>query len=98
REAKNAQKNAERAAMRAHFRRKYQLTQDSSHLQAVGSKMVLPHDLAKMVRSDGQAKDESSTLLSAFQNMSFDMGLISGNKQKKTHTSSSDYAEQCKVM
>lgn len=101
REARNAQKNAERAAMRAHFRRKYQLSQnakDSSRLQAVGSKVVLPHNLAKMVRSDGQAKDESSTLLSAFQNLSFDMGLISGSKQNNTHTRSSDYAGQCKVM
>lgn len=32
REAMNAQKNAERAAMRAHFRRKYQLTKVSTHL------------------------------------------------------------------
>lgn len=31
REAMNAQKNAERAAMRAHFRRKYQLTKVNTH-------------------------------------------------------------------
>ncbi|KAL7887084.1 hypothetical protein AOLI_G00048050 [Acnodon oligacanthus] len=99
REAMNAQKNAERAAMRAHFRRKYQLSQnakDSSHLQAVGGKVALPPELAKMVRSDGQ-KDESSTLLSAFQSLSFDMGLISGSKQN-THGGTSDRAGQCKVM
>ncbi|KAI4896888.1 hypothetical protein NFI96_031587 [Prochilodus magdalenae] len=51
REAMNARKNAERASMRAHFRRKYQLSQnakDSSHLQAVGGKVVLPRELAKM--------------------------------------------------
>ncbi|KAL6488941.1 hypothetical protein MHYP_G00026820 [Metynnis hypsauchen] len=100
REAMNTQKNAERAAMRAHFRRKYQLSQnakDSSHLQAVGGKVALPPELAKMVRSDGQTKDESSTLLSAFQSLSFDMGLISGSKQN-THGGTSDRAGQCKVM
>ncbi|XP_072535276.1 cytochrome P450 11C1 [Salminus brasiliensis] len=100
REAMNAQKNAERAAMRAHFRRKYQLStnaKDTSHLQAVGSKVALPRDLAKMVRSDGQAKEESSTMLSAFQNLSFDMGLFSGSKQN-THTRTSNHAGQCKVI
>ncbi|XP_066538399.1 complexin-3-like [Hoplias malabaricus] len=101
RDAMNAQKNAERAAMRAHFRRKYQLApnaKDTSHLQTVGGKVALPRELAKMVRADREPKDEGSTLLSAFQNLSLDMGLIHSNKKNSTSCTSSDQSGQCNVM
>ncbi|XP_055084186.1 complexin-3-like [Periophthalmus magnuspinnatus] len=73
REAMNAQKNAERAAMRAHFRRKYQLSedpQDRYHLRSVGGKVALPRELSKIICPEAQTKDERFDLLSAFQGLS----------------------------
>ncbi|XP_051721963.1 complexin-3-like [Ctenopharyngodon idella] len=99
REAMNAQKNAERAAMRVHFRRKYQLTKnakDADHLRAVGRKVSLPRELAKMVRPDGADKDDSFSLLRAFQGLSFSPAIFTGSKPTKTPTAAD--AEPCRVM
>ncbi|KAK3551826.1 hypothetical protein QTP70_029008 [Hemibagrus guttatus] len=73
REARNMEKNTARAAMRAHFRRKYQLptnAEDSSRVQATGRTVVIPSHLKKVVQSKTPEKD-SSGLLSVFQNLSF---------------------------
>ncbi|XP_028837681.1 complexin-3-like [Denticeps clupeoides] len=99
REAMNAQKNAERAAMRTHFRRKYQLSKsstDASRLRAVGGKVALPRDLAAMVRPEAPPSDEGYSLLKAFQGLSFNMGVLSGTKQTKTPTPAPD--GECKIM
>ncbi|KAK2903714.1 hypothetical protein QQF64_009087 [Cirrhinus molitorella] len=99
REAMNAQKNAERAAMRAHFRRKYQLTKnakDAEQLRAAGGKVCLPRDLAKMVGPEAPAKDDSFSLISAFQSLGLGAGIFSG-KQGKTQTSRPE-TEPCRVM
>ncbi|XP_073702972.1 cytochrome P450 11C1 [Garra rufa] len=97
REEMNAQKNAERAAMRAHFRRKYQLNKnakDAEQLRAAGGKVCLPRDLAKMVGPEAPAKDDSFSLLSAFQSLS--AGIFTG-KQSKTPTSRAK-TEPCRVI
>ncbi|XP_016112549.1 complexin-3-like [Sinocyclocheilus grahami] len=99
REAMNAQKNAERAAIRAHFRRKYQLAKnakDAEQLRAVGGRVCLPRDLAKMVGPEAPAKDDSFGLLRAFQSLSLSAGIFTG-KQSQTPASRTD-TEPCRVM
>ncbi|XP_067305586.1 complexin-3-like [Pseudorasbora parva] len=95
REAMNAQKNAERAAMRMHFRRKYQLTKDakdSAQLRAAGRKVCLPRGLAEMVRPKAAERDDSFSLSQAFQRLSF-----SSNTHSHT-TAAGAGAEPCRVM
>ncbi|KAK7146664.1 hypothetical protein R3I94_009486 [Phoxinus phoxinus] len=85
REAMHAQKNAERAAMRLHFRSKYQLTknaEDRKRVRAAGGKVCLPRDLGKMVRPDADDGDDSFSVIRAFL-----------RKHTRTHT-----AEPCRVM
>ncbi|XP_026140908.1 complexin-3-like [Carassius auratus] len=99
REAMNAQKNAERAAMRAHFRRKYQLTKnakDAEQLRAAGGKVCLPRDLAKMVRGEAPAKDDSFCLRSAFQSLSLSTGIFTGRPRQTP--SSANQTQPCRVM
>ncbi|XP_041708792.2 complexin-3-like [Coregonus clupeaformis] len=100
REALNAQKHAERAAMRDHFRNKYQLSKsskDTSHLSAVREKVALPRQLTKLIRPETPTKDDGYSLLSAFQGLSFNMGML-GGKQSKSPTPMSVNGEACKVM
>ncbi|XP_077576633.1 complexin-3-like [Stigmatopora nigra] len=96
REAAYAQKNAERAAMRAHFRSKYQLAEnskDSNHLRCAGGKVSLPRELSKLVHPDNKMKDNSFTLLDAFQ------GLRLGSKNDKyTTTIPPQGGHVCQIM
>ncbi|KAJ8354863.1 hypothetical protein SKAU_G00224300 [Synaphobranchus kaupii] len=97
REARNAQKNAERAAMRAHFRRKYQLSKnpkDANQLKAVGGKVALPRELAAIVRPETSSKNEAYSLFGTFQGINLNLGMLTGNAQKRTPAN----GEQCKVM
>ncbi|CAL8290518.1 unnamed protein product [Merluccius merluccius] len=101
REALNAQKNAERAAMRAHFRRKYQLTKsskDTNHLRPFGGKISLPRELAKIVHSDNKGKDDGFNLLKSFQGLSFNMGGVTGAGRSKIHTPQTANGDACQVM
>ncbi|KAM9309996.1 uncharacterized protein KZ484_025932 [Pholidichthys leucotaenia] len=89
REAMNTQKKAERAAMRAHFRKKYQLPEnrkDLKHLKSVGDKVSLPHDLSKIIHPETKTKDDGFNLLSAFQGLSFSTAVFTGRKHSKTPT------------
>ncbi|XP_059196110.1 complexin-3-like [Centropristis striata] len=98
REAMNAQKNAERAAMRAHFRSKYQLSEspkDTSHLRSVGGKVSLPRELSKLIHPESKAKDDGFNLLSAFQGLSFNTPALTGRKHSRTSTPT---AASCNVM
>ncbi|XP_042163918.1 complexin-3-like isoform X2 [Oncorhynchus tshawytscha] len=100
REALNAQKHAERAAMRDHFRKKYQLSKsskDTSHLSAAQGKVALPRQLAKLIGPEIPAKDDGYSLLSTFQGLNFNMGML-GGKQTKSSTPMSVNGEACKVM
>ncbi|XP_056126239.1 complexin-4-like [Rhinichthys klamathensis goyatoka] len=90
REAMSAQRNAERAAMRLHFRSKYQLTknaEDRERVRVAGGKVCLPRDLAKMVRPDTDDGDDSFSVIRAFQRL-----------RSSTHTHTPAHAEPCRVM
>ncbi|KAM6995218.1 complexin-3-like [Tautogolabrus adspersus] len=101
REEMNAQKNAERAAMRAHFRRKYQLSKDSkdtNHLRSVGGKVSLSHELSKIIHPETKTKDNSFNLLNAFQGLSLGKVSLTGRKHSKTSTPTPAVGDTCKVM
>ncbi|XP_034554333.1 complexin-3-like [Notolabrus celidotus] len=101
REATNAQKNAERAAMRAHFRRKYQLSEDSNdtnHLRSVGGKVSLPHELSKIIHPETKSKDNGFNLMKAFQGLSLGTVTLTGRKHSKTSTPIPAAGHICKVM
>ncbi|TNN80987.1 Complexin-3 [Liparis tanakae] len=94
----NAQKNAERAAVRAHFRRKYHLSEspkDTHHLKSVGGKVSLPRKLSKIIHPETKSKDDGFNLLSAFQGLSFGTGELKGRRRSRTSTPAS---AACKVM
>ncbi|XP_029307362.1 complexin-3-like [Cottoperca gobio] len=98
REAMNAQKNAERAAMRAQFRRKYHLTEspkDTNHLRAVRGKVSLPHKLSKIIHPETKTKDDGFKLLNAFQGLSFGPAALTGRKHSEMSTPT---PATCKVM
>ncbi|XP_054478459.1 complexin-3-like [Anoplopoma fimbria] len=98
REALNAQKNAERASMRSHFRKKYHLSEspkDKNHLRSVGGKVSLPHKLSKIIHPKTKTKDDDFNLLSAFQGLSFGTTELKGRKHSKTSTAA---PATCKVM
>lgn len=73
-----------------------QNAKDADHLRAVGRKVPLPRELAKMVRPDGADKDDGFSLLRAFQGLSFSPPIFTGSKQTKTPTAAG--AEPCRVM
>lgn len=73
-----------------------QNAKDADHLRAVGRKVSLPRELAKMVRPDGADKDDSFSLLRAFQGLSFSPAIFTGSKPTKTPTAAD--AEPCRVM
>ncbi|KAA8591667.1 hypothetical protein FQN60_017041 [Etheostoma spectabile] len=89
REAMNTQKNAERAAMRAHFRSKYKLSEspkDTNHLRSVGGKVSLPYELSKIIHPETKTKDDGFNLLSAFQGLSFGTVTLTGRTHRKAST------------
>ncbi|XP_074539019.1 complexin-3-like [Halichoeres trimaculatus] len=101
REAMNAQKNAERAAMRAHFRRKYQLSEDSNdtnHLRSVGGKVSLPHELSRIIHPETKTKDNSFNILRAFQGLNLGTPMLTGRKPSKTSAPMPANEDTCKVM
>ncbi|KAM7420906.1 hypothetical protein PAMA_015217 [Pampus argenteus] len=101
REARNAQKNAERATMRAHFRRKYRLSEnsnDTNHRRSVGRKVSLPHELSKIIHPETKTKDNSFNLLQAFQGLNFGTATLKGRKYSKAITPSPANGHSCKVM
>ncbi|KAF3691990.1 Complexin-3 Precursor [Channa argus] len=101
REAMNAKKNAERAAMRAHFRRKYQLSEnpkDTNHVRSVGGKVTLPQELSKITHPETKSKDDGFNLLSAFQGLSFSTAVLTGRTRNKAPTPTLTNGVSCKVM
>ncbi|KAM4735562.1 uncharacterized protein FYW61_006017 [Anableps anableps] len=101
REAMNTQKNAQRAAMRAHFRRKYRLyesPEDTNHLRSVGGKVSLPPELSKMIHPETKTKDDSFNLLRAFQGLSISSVVFTGGKHSRTPTPTPPHGNSCRVM
>ncbi|CAF97876.1 unnamed protein product [Tetraodon nigroviridis] len=100
REAANARKNAQRAAMRAHFRRKYQLSEnpkDAGRLRTAGGKLSLPRELSKIIHPETKPKDASFGLLRAFQGLSVGTATLAGTHRGRTPTPAGE-GEACKVM
>ncbi|XP_048366588.1 complexin-3-like [Sphaerodactylus townsendi] len=74
RDAVFVQKKAERAAMRAHLREKYQLPRsrkDKKQVEAAGQKVTLPQDLLAIVKS--KAPSEAGSLFPSLDFSSFRM-------------------------
>ncbi|MBN3272568.1 CPLX3 protein, partial [Polyodon spathula] len=92
RDARYEKRNGERAAMRTHFRHKYQLTQnakDDNHLNAVGGKVVLPRELAAVVRSEvPTAQERGFSLFGSFQGLDL----------RALRESAQNSSQQCRVV
>ncbi|XP_007537032.1 complexin-3 [Erinaceus europaeus] len=66
REAHLAQRKAERATLRTHFRDKYRLPKnriDEGQIQVVGGAVALPWELAKMIEEDTEEEEEKASVL-----------------------------------
>ncbi|XP_048828376.1 complexin-3-like [Brienomyrus brachyistius] len=100
REVNFAQKKAERAAVRTHFRDKYRLTQNDLDVAQIqeGGEVQLPTDLAKMIAEDNREEEHKQSIigqLSNIQNMDLD------ELKDKAQASIEDLkqcAEKCSVM
>ncbi|TNN28279.1 Complexin-3 [Liparis tanakae] len=72
REANFAQKKAERATVRSHFRDKYRLPKnetDETQIQQAGDDVVLPTELAKMIAEDNQEESHKQSVLGQLSNI-----------------------------
>ncbi|XP_060778985.1 complexin-3b [Neoarius graeffei] len=101
RDASFAQKKAERATVRTHFREKYKLPKnevDETQIQAATQDVELPTELAKMIAEDNQEeKDKLSVLgqLSNIQNVDIDHLK---DKAQATLEELKNSAEKCSLM
>ncbi|XP_062405225.1 complexin-3b [Sardina pilchardus] len=101
READVAQKKAERATVRTHFRDKYRLPKnelDAEQIQAARDDVDLPEELAKMIAEDNQEEQHKSSVLgqlSSIQNV--DMDHLK-NKAQATLEDLKNNAEKCALM
>uniref|UniRef100_A0A8D2QJ31 Complexin 3 n=1 Tax=Zonotrichia albicollis TaxID=44394 RepID=A0A8D2QJ31_ZONAL len=66
RDAQFAQRKAERATVRSHFRDKYRLPKnetDDNQIQLVGGDVELPKELAKMIEQDNEEEEEKNSVI-----------------------------------
>nr|XP_009940306.1 PREDICTED: complexin-3 [Opisthocomus hoazin] len=66
RDAQFAQRKAERATFRSHFRDKYRLPKnetDDNQIQLVGGDVELPKELAKMIEQDNEEEEEKNSVI-----------------------------------
>ncbi|XP_012669810.1 complexin-3b [Clupea harengus] len=101
RDASFAQKKAERATIRTHFRDKYRLPKnelDGEQIQAAGDDVDLPQDLAKMIAQDNQEEEQKSSVLGQLTNIqNVDMDHLK-NKAQATLEDLKNSAEKCALM
>ncbi|XP_067275268.1 complexin-3b [Pseudorasbora parva] len=101
RDANFAQKKAERATIRTHFRDKYRLPKnelDDSQIQAARDDVELPTELAKMIAEDNQEEEQKQSVLGQLTNIqNMDMGHLKGKAQATLEDLKSS-AEKCCVM
>ncbi|MCI4380224.1 hypothetical protein PGIGA_G00237330 [Pangasianodon gigas] len=101
REASFAQRKAERATVRSHFREKYRLPKselDETHIQAAGKDVELPSELAKMIVEDNQEEEHKQSVLgqlSSLQDVDIDQLK---EKAQATLGDLKETAEKCEVM
>ncbi|XP_006628949.1 complexin-3 [Lepisosteus oculatus] len=101
RDANFAQKKAERATVRTHFREKYRLPKselDETQIQLAGEEVELPKELAKMIEQDNEEEEEKDSVighLANIQNMDLDQLK---DKAQATLEDLKQTAEKCSVM
>ncbi|XP_018594413.1 complexin-3a [Scleropages formosus] len=101
RDANFAQKKAERATVRTHFREKYRLPKsemDDTQIQQAGQEVELPQELAKMIAEDNQEEEHKQSVfgkLSNIQNVDLDQLK---DKAQATLEDLKQSAEKCSVM
>ncbi|XP_065138824.1 complexin-3b [Paramisgurnus dabryanus] len=101
RDANFAQRKAERATVRTHFRDKYRLPKnelDESQIQAAQDDVELPTELAKMIAEDNQEEEHKQSVLGHLTNIqNVDMNHLKG-KAQATLEDLKNSAEKCSVM
>ncbi|NP_001165061.1 complexin-3b [Danio rerio] len=101
RDANFAQKKAERATVRSHFRDKYRLPKnevDDTQIQAARDDVELPTELAKMIAQDNQEEEQKQSVLGQLTNIqNVDMGHLK-DKAQATLEDLKNSAEKCCVM
>ncbi|XP_027017468.1 complexin-3b [Tachysurus fulvidraco] len=101
RDASFAQKKAERATVRTHFREKYRLPKnelDETQIQAAAEDVELPTELAKMIAEDNQEEESKLSVLgqlSSIQNVDIDHLK---DKAQTTLEELKNTAEKCSLM
>ncbi|XP_026233559.1 complexin-3b [Anabas testudineus] len=101
REANFAQKKAERATVRSHFREKYRLPKnevDETQIQQAGDDVVLPTELAKMIAEDNQEETHKQSVLGQLSNIqNMDMDQLK-DKAQATLEDLKKQTENCSLM
>ncbi|XP_042327037.1 complexin-3 [Sceloporus undulatus] len=101
RDAQFAQRKAERATLRTHFRDKYRLPKnetDDNQIQVVGGDVELPKELAKMIEQDNEEEEEKDSVIGQLTNIqNLDIDSLKG-KAQATLDDLKQSAEKCTVM
>ncbi|XP_066506165.1 complexin-3a [Hoplias malabaricus] len=101
RDASFAQKKAERATIRSHFREKYRLPKselDETQIQAADKDVELPTELAKMIAEDNQEEEQKQSVLGQLANIqNVDVDQLK-DKAQATFEDLKQSAEKCEVM
>ncbi|KAK7117662.1 hypothetical protein R3I94_023027 [Phoxinus phoxinus] len=96
-----AQKKAERATVRSHFREKYRLPKselDDTQIQAAADNVELPTELAKMIAEDNQEEESKQSVLGQLTNIqNVDIDQLK-EKAQSTLEDIRQSAEKCDVM
>ncbi|MBN3296196.1 complexin-3a [Amia ocellicauda] len=101
RDASFAQKKAERATVRTHFREKYRLPKnelDDTQIQLAGDDVELPKELAKMIEEDNEEEEEKDSVIGHLANIqNMDLDQLKG-KAQATLEELKQTAEKCSIM
>ncbi|KAJ8340647.1 hypothetical protein SKAU_G00352800 [Synaphobranchus kaupii] len=101
RDANFAQKKAERATVRSHFRDKYRLPKneiDDTQIQQAGDDVELPTELAKMIAEDNQEEEQKQSVIGQLTNIqNVDLDQLK-DKAQATLEDLKQSAEKCSVM
>ncbi|MBN3289583.1 CPLX3 protein, partial [Polypterus senegalus] len=101
RDANFAQKKAERATVRTHFREKYRLPKnelDESQIQLAADDVELPKELAKMIQEDNEEEEEKDSVIAQLSNIqNLDLDSIK-DKAQATLEDLKQSAEKCSIM
>ncbi|KAJ8249034.1 hypothetical protein GJAV_G00230460 [Gymnothorax javanicus] len=101
RDASFAQKKAERATVRTHFREKYRLPKnelDETQIQLAGDDVELPTELAKMIAEDNQEEEKKQSIIGQLTNIqNVDLDQLK-DKAQSTLEDLKQSAEKCSLM